>query len=215
MSILEFIQMVDESTLGYVQEYLRGDMINRVMSTVTHLGDLGIIWIVPTGFMLWRKEYRKQGRELLICFGLTVLINNVFLKNLVDRPRPHETLSALELLIRKPRDFSFPSGHSAAGFAAAFVISKIFGRKLGVPAYVLAASIALSRIGVGAHYPSDVVVGAAVGTTVAAMSWHTMRALERARARKNAEETKDEVVDEADEAVEEQVLSEEETTSDT
>jgi len=59
--------------------------------------------------------------------------------------------------------FSFPSGHTTASFAAATVVQRHFGWKLGIPAYVLASYVGASRIQNRRHYLSDVTFGAALG----------------------------------------------------
>ena len=66
-------------------------------------------------------------------------------------------------IIERQHDFSFPSGHTCASFAAAFALYKTLPRRWGIACLVLAALISLSRLYVGVHYPSDVLGGAAVG----------------------------------------------------
>ena len=65
--------------------------------------------------------------------------------------------------ISKPTDYSFPSGHTCASFACTLVLYRILPKKYGVPAVLLAALIAFSRLYVGVHYPTDVLGGLAVG----------------------------------------------------
>jgi len=78
------------------------------------------------------------------------------------RARPCWIESEIELLVKIPKDYSFPSGHSNASFAVA---TSIFMRnkKLGIPAIILAAAIALSRLYVFVHWPTDVLAGIAIG----------------------------------------------------
>ena len=84
-------------------------------------------------------------------------------KNLVARTRPYEVVEGLVPLISKPTDYSFPSGHTCASFACTLVLYRILPKKYGVPAVLLAALIAFSRLYVGVHYPTDVLGGLAVG----------------------------------------------------
>ena len=67
-------------------------------------------------------------------------------------------------LVARLKDYSFPSGHTCASFACAGVYYKAFPGKWGKAAMVLAVLIALSRLYVGVHYPTDVLAGALVGT---------------------------------------------------
>jgi membrane-associated phospholipid phosphatase len=82
-------------------------------------------------------------------------------KLLIARTRPH-----YHAAIPVPTSHSFPSGHAASSFAAATVISVVEPR-LRVPAFALALGIAFSRVYNGVHWPSDVLVGAAVGVVTA------------------------------------------------
>ena len=105
----------------------------------------------------------KAGWYGLLSMGVGALITNVCLKNLVARTRPYEVVEGLVPLIRKPTDYSFPSGHTCASFACTLVLYRILPKKYGVPAVLLAALIAFSRLYVGVHYPTDVLGGLAVG----------------------------------------------------
>ena len=80
---------------------------------------------------------------------------------------PYEVVAGLQCLIAAQPDWSFPSGHASASFASAVVIYKSCPRGIGVPALVLAFAISLSRLYVGVHYPSDVIVGMVIGTLIA------------------------------------------------
>jgi undecaprenyl-diphosphatase len=68
--------------------------------------------------------------------------------------------------VEKASDWSFPSGHASAAFASAVVIYKSRPKRLGVPCLILAFLIALSRLYVGIHYPSDVLCGMIIGTLI-------------------------------------------------
>ena len=85
------------------------------------------------------------------------VINNLFLKNLFARTRPYEIIHGLVPLVEKPVDFSFPSGHTAASFAAGSVMFRKLSKKFGIPILTLAVLMGFSRLYVGVHYPSDVI----------------------------------------------------------
>jgi undecaprenyl-diphosphatase len=179
LKIIDSIKSFDKDTLRFVQKNLRGENVSAVLSSVTRLGDLGVAWLIPAGIMLTDKKYRRRGTELLVCFGVCVALNNLVLKNFADRTRPFEAISNLDVLVKKPRDYSFPSGHAAGAFAAAYAIARGYGKRLGIPAYALASAISLTRVGVGVHYPSDVAIGAGAGTLISAATLKGFRALKR------------------------------------
>ncbi len=90
------------------------------------------------------------------------------LKDVVDRMRPPLADHAIGALVTVPSDPSFPSGHAATAFAAAGVVAALHPR-LRLPALGLAALVAVSRVYLGVHYPSDVLAGGALGLAIAAV----------------------------------------------
>lgn len=101
----------------------------------------------------------------IIALGDMLVIN--MLKHAVDRPRPFASVPDLNLLVGKGSSASMPSSHSASWFAAA-LLAFYYYRKSWRFMLPLAATVAFSRIYVGAHYPSDVIAGAALGAGYAA-----------------------------------------------
>lgn len=102
---------------------------------------------------------------MLTALALDVLLCNVMLKPLVGRMRPFTVNTGMELLINAPKDFSFPSGHTAASFAAAFALLFV-KNKLWIPSMILASLIAFSRLYLYVHYPTDVLAGILLGLIV-------------------------------------------------
>ena len=105
------------------------------------------------------------------------MLCNVFIKNLVARTRPFDVNTAVQLLVAKPRDYSFPSGHTSASFAAACALVRTLPQKWGTVCMILAGVIALSRLYVGVHYPSDVLGGMVVGIFAGWAGWKLMQML--------------------------------------
>ena len=103
---------------------------------------------------------------MVISMAITFIIGNLILKNLIARERPCWLDTQIALLIKSPKDYSFPSGHSMNGFAASIALL-CNDKKLGIPAVILASLIAFSRLYHFVHFPTDVMVGILIGTTVA------------------------------------------------
>jgi undecaprenyl-diphosphatase len=158
---------LDGSILLWIQEYVRNDYMTPIVKFITHLGDSGWFWIVLTLLCLIFAKTRRNGVLMMCSLLLNLLANNVILKNLVARTRPYEVVEGLQRIIEAQSDYSFPSGHSGVSFSVAVVMFLMFPRKVGVPALILAVLIALSRLYVGVHYPTDVIGGILIGTAAA------------------------------------------------
>ncbi len=146
-------------------------LITKIMKAASKLGDAGFIWILLTGVLLVIPKTRKVGILVSVALLLDVLTCNVILKPLIARTRPYDVNTAVELLIRAPRDYSFPSGHTAASFAAAAALWFADKKKLAIPALVLAVLIAFSRMYFYVHYPTDVLGGAILGMVCGWLSY--------------------------------------------
>lgn len=156
------IQWIDNYILILIQEHIVNNILNNVMVFVTTLGNYGAIWIAIAILLLISKEYRKYGWLLIISLLLCGLIGNIILKPTIARVRPFDFNNIFEILIQKPRDYSFPSGHTMSAFAAASILFYM-NKNIGRCAYLLAALIAFSRLYLYVHYPSDVLVGLILG----------------------------------------------------
>ena len=156
---------VEFSILDLIQNQFRTPFGDFVMLLISKLGNGGIIWLVLSGLLCVFPKYRKAGVTMLTALALDVLLCNVMLKPLVGRMRPFTVNTGMELLINAPKDFSFPSGHTAASFAAAFALLFV-KNKLWIPSMILASLIAFSRLYLYVHYPTDVLAGILLGLIV-------------------------------------------------
>lgn len=164
------IYSIDYSILMFLQEHIRNDILTGIFKFITMLGNGGWFWIVLSLLLLINKQTRKIGLTAIIALIIGALITNVCLKNMVARIRPYDRYSDIIPLIAKPKDFSFPSGHSCASFAAAFVYFKLMPKEFGIPTIILASLIAFSRLYIGVHYPTDVLFGILIGIFSAYMA---------------------------------------------
>lgn len=180
---MDWLVHLDGAILLWIQEFLRGTVLDSVAALYTHLGDAGMLWIAASLLMLCFQKTRRAGLLGLLAVAVGALFTNIILKPLVSRPRPWLTVEGLRYLVEEHDPNSFPSGHTCAAFAAAgawfFALPK---RWMGVTGLVLAALMGLSRLYVGVHFPSDVLAGALVGLLSAWLVWHGYRWMERRRA---------------------------------
>ncbi len=146
--------------LLWIQDDLRAAWLTPIMKVITYLGEYGWFWLVVSmGLIAWKK-YRPAGVLCLISLTGALLVNIIAIKHLFERARPYETIEGLTSLIGRQSQYSFPSGHASAAFAASVVIFMLMPRKIGIAAIVLAFLISFSRLYVGVHYPTDVLYGA-------------------------------------------------------
>lgn len=138
-------------------------LLDKILAFITSLGNAGIIWIVLAVVLLILPKTRKTGIIVAAALLMDFVLCNLILKNLVARMRPYDVNTAIAILIKKPLDFSFPSGHTAASFAAMTALFLAKMKKAWIAALVLAVLIAFSRLYFYVHYPTDVLGGAVVG----------------------------------------------------
>lgn len=138
-------------------------LLDKILAFITSLGNVGIIWIVLAVVLLILPKTRKTGIIVAAALLMDLVLCNLILKNLVARVRPYDINTAIAILIKKPLDFSFPSGHTAASFAAMTALFLAKMKKAWIAALILAVLIAFSRLYFYVHYPTDVLGGAVVG----------------------------------------------------
>jgi undecaprenyl-diphosphatase len=125
------------------------------------------LWLLarPYGDTKWKLA----SLSALVSAAAAMLANQVITHAIWERPRPYTTHPASDhLLASASADPSFPSDHAAAAFAIAFAVLA-FSRRGGIAFLGAATLVGLSRIGLGMHYPGDVLAGAVVGWLAAAV----------------------------------------------
>lgn len=174
---MEWLLEKDGLLLRWLMETFSHPVLDKIMIFISSLGNKGMIWIaIGVLFFLfgWKnQQWRTRGLLVLFSLAANLLVCNTVLKPLVDRTRPYYVLEYTPL-IPPVGDPSFPSGHTAASFAAATAIYAI-NKKWGIAAYLFAAIMGFSRLYLGVHFPTDVLFGAMVGMAVAKIVVHIFR----------------------------------------
>ena len=168
------MQAFELSILDWIQAHLRCGFLDAVLPAISRTADHGELWIILAVILLLIKGQRKYGASVACGLVLDLVSCNIILKPLIGRSRPFVLNELAELLIAAPMDASFPSGHTAASFAAVFAL-KTAGSPLWKPALAAALVIAFSRLYLYVHWPSDVLAGALLG---AAVGWAGAKILE-------------------------------------
>ncbi len=152
--------------LDFIQNNLTVDVLDPVFKAITYSGNHGYIYILIAVLLLISKKTRKIGIYCLVSLIIGWFICNFTLKPLVARIRPYEYRDIV-LKIMEPTDFSFPSGHTTAGFAVSLVLLKqkftCFGKKVYLYVLIYASLMAYSRMYFYVHFPSDILAGVIAG----------------------------------------------------
>ncbi|AGZ51290.1 phosphatase PAP2 family protein [Mycobacterium kansasii] len=135
---------------------------------LSYFGEHSIGWLAASalGAVLSprrRRDWLVAGAGAFAAHAAAVLV-----KRVVRRKRPHHPAVAVN--VGTPSQLSFPSAHATSTTAAAILMSRAAGLPIGLGAAVLVPPMALSRILLGVHYPSDVAAGVALGAAVAAVA---------------------------------------------
>ena len=154
-------QSLDQRLFTQIHDRWQRDWLDKPLELLTDAGEAPVGIALCAGVGLFGGEKARQSAKLALTADLASALVVYGLKNAVNRPRPEgET---------ERSNSSFPSGHSTGAFALATVFSHQYP-KLAIPCYTAATGIALSRVYLGRHYPSDVLAGAVIGYTFGKMT---------------------------------------------
>jgi len=141
-------------------------LFDRLIYRISRLGD-GYAYVI-IGMLIFILDFdvaRILLPAALIAFSIELTAYTI-LKHKIKRVRPFELNTEIKSLIRPPDKFSFPSGHTAAAFVVAVILSHFYPPLL-IPSFSFASLIGFSRIYNGVHYPGDVFAGVVLGAICA------------------------------------------------
>ncbi len=158
--------------LNFIADNIHSGLMDRLMVLITYLGNGGILWIGLTAVMLGFKDTRKAGIASAVSLILMLISVNIIIKPIAGRIRPFEADASLlrAVLISLPKDASFPSGHTAAGFASSVAVL-LCRKKLGIIMVILAFLVGISRLYLCVHFPTDVIAGAVIGALLGVVGY--------------------------------------------
>lgn len=141
----------------------------RIARQVSRLGD-GPFYAVLALLLWFFGDAAAEHLVLALALGFAVeLPLYLFLKRAIQRPRPADAQAALNAFIKPSDRFSFPSGHTAAAFMVAVLVSAWYP-VMAPMLFSVALAIGASRVLLGVHYPSDIAAGALLGSSCALLA---------------------------------------------
>ena len=193
---MNILTQLDRTVFDWINAGWSSSILDFIMPLISHLGDSYAVWLwiafigLLTGWQLihltkTNKEVKSKYEVIKAIGFLCLYMALIFglnagaytgLKHLFFRPRPFVQQSVIVRVSNAAisglkKNGSFPSGHACNAFmVAVFLASRIRQRRYVF--YVMAAMVALSRVYLGVHYPSDVIMGALLGWTITSLMLH-------------------------------------------
>jgi undecaprenyl-diphosphatase len=169
---------IDRRVYAWISGLPHTGVVDQQVSLLSDLGrglgwGLGGAWLVVRG----GRRGRLAAATSIGAMLLAVAVVQGPIKGLLRRRRPFVRIAA-RVVGRQPLDPSFPSGHTAGSFAAAMALGHFYPRARPF-LFLLASLVGASRVYLGHHFPSDVLVGAALGRAIGVEAGRAARIVER------------------------------------
>lgn len=161
---------------------INGNQLVSLNPLMVYASEYGreFFWI-PVVALIWILGGDKQKRVsflMAVAFVLAIILGIVS-KHVMAEPRPFEVLGNARVLLPKPTDYSYPSGHAVIVSTGAIVALIGISRKVSVPLTVEALIVSYSRVYVGVHWPADILGGWLMGSVCASSAFLLAGVLER------------------------------------
>jgi undecaprenyl-diphosphatase len=173
--IVDRLRALDERVDAWL-EPRRSPLLDRCFYSLSSAADHSVLWHLAGLLHATTAGRPRYALRFSTALGFESAITNGLVKSLFRRVRPQEHFTHTDPLpfgMRRPITSSFPSGHAAAAFMAASVLSR--DSRLGSAWFALAGLVAFSRVYVRMHHASDVAAGAALGLVLGGVARRYVR----------------------------------------
>lgn len=166
--MIERVQFFDDIVLSWMGKF-HTPRRNRIMKFFSKIGDKGLAWFTMCIILVIYAPWRFFGANVIVGLAIAHLAGEIIIKHIVARTRPCHKLEDDQLVVKRPKYYSFPSGHTTSSFAV-FAVTLFRCWPLAILVFFIAAMIALSRMYLRVHYLTDVVAGVLLGFACGSLS---------------------------------------------
>jgi len=161
---MDVFYLIDLSIFYFFNHTISTGFLDKFFSTITNVNNWYIAYLILLGILFIKggKRGKLAALGIILLIFVTDQTGHNFLKELFQRARPCNALPDVLTPLGCTGSFSFPSNHAINNFAAATFFAKLFPGYRSV-LFISAFLVAISRVYLGLHYPSDIIAGAAIG----------------------------------------------------
>lgn len=161
---MDFLYSIDLSIFYFFNHTLSSGFLDKFFSVITNVNSWYIAYVILLGISF--SKGGTKGKLAVLGIILLIIVTDQtgyrLLKEYFARPRPCNALTDVLTPLGCTGSFSFPSNHALNNFAAAMFFYRLFP-KLKWVLFITASLVAISRVYLGLHYPSDIFGGAVIG----------------------------------------------------
>ncbi|MCX8009814.1 MAG: phosphatase PAP2 family protein, partial [Ignavibacteria bacterium] len=165
--MIDFLYSIDVSIFYFINRTLANPIFDWMMPFITDIYHWYLVYILLWLILFFKGGKYRIGLALMILILITISdqLSSSVIKDIFERVRPCNVLPDVHLLVGCSSSYSFPSSHAVNNFCMATFFSFYF-KNLKWIFFSVAFIVALSRVFVGVHYPSDVIGGALIGIAI-------------------------------------------------
>lgn len=165
--MIDFFYSIDLMLFYFFNHTIANPVFTKFFSHITNVNNWYILYIVIIGILITKggRRGRIAALMVLVLVAFSDATGHRILKEFFERARPCNALVDAITPLGRNGTFSFPSNHAFNSFAVATFFYKLYP-KLKWVLLITAALVAISRVYLGLHYPSDIVAGALLGILV-------------------------------------------------